>query len=84
MTIPLAPIYMSAITFVGTFLFVLVDRLEPNPRLAFIFKCALLGAGGAAIMTQLFRSAGVWVFGTFLPVPAPLLDLVEVARVGGR
>ena len=57
MTIALALLYISAITFAGTFLFVLVDVLEPNPRLAFVFKCALVGAGGAAIMTQLFRSA---------------------------
>ena len=50
MTILLALLYMSAIIFVGTFLFVMVDVLEPNARLAFVFKCALLAAGGSAIM----------------------------------
>ncbi|PWT82630.1 MAG: hypothetical protein C5B58_07885 [Acidobacteria bacterium] len=57
MTIALALIYISAIAFVGTILFAAVDWLEPNPRVAFIFKCALLGVGGAAIAHQLFRSA---------------------------
>jgi hypothetical protein len=57
MTILLALLYMSAIIFVGTFLFVMVDVLEPNARLAFVFKCALLAAGGSAVMAQLFRSA---------------------------
>ena len=60
MTIVLPLLYVSTIMLVGTFLFVLVDGVEPNPRLAFVFKCALLAAGGAAIMTQLFRSAGAW------------------------
>jgi len=57
MTIALALIYISAITFVGTLLFATVEWLEPNPRIAFIFNCALLGAGGAAIAHQLFQSA---------------------------
>ncbi len=57
MTVASALLYISAITFVGTFLFVTVDWLEPNPRLAFVFKCALLGSGGAVIVKQLMRSA---------------------------
>jgi hypothetical protein len=57
MTILLALLYMSAIIFVGTFLFVMVDVLEPNARLAFVFKCALLAAGGSAIGATIpFRS----------------------------
>jgi hypothetical protein len=57
MTVALALLYIAAITFVGTVLFAAVEWLEPNPRVAFIFKCALLGAGGVAIAHQLFRSA---------------------------
>jgi hypothetical protein len=50
---PLAFLYISAISYVGAFLFVAVDRLEPSPRLALIVKCAILAAGGAAIAKQL-------------------------------
>lgn len=57
MTVALALIYTSAITFVSAFLFFAVDWLEPNPRLSLVFKCALLAAGGVAIMTQLLRPA---------------------------
>jgi hypothetical protein len=57
MTIALALIYISAIVFVGTVLFAAVEWLEPNPGVAFVLKCALLGAGGVAIAHQLFRSA---------------------------
>jgi hypothetical protein len=57
MTVALALIYISVIIFVGTVLFAAVEWLEPNPRVAFIFKCALLGAGGTAIAHQLFRFA---------------------------
>jgi hypothetical protein len=32
---------------------VAVDGLEPNPRLAVIFKCALIAAGAAAIAHRL-------------------------------
>jgi hypothetical protein len=31
------------------------DWLEPNRRLAIIFKCAILAAGGAAIANQLLQ-----------------------------
>jgi hypothetical protein len=57
MTIALTLFYICTIVFVGTFLFVAIDWLEPNPRLAFIFKCALLAAGGVTIIMQLIRSA---------------------------
>ena len=52
MTIALTVLYIFAIFFVGQFLFLSVDLLEPNPRLAVILKCALLGVGGAAIHTS--------------------------------
>jgi hypothetical protein len=45
--------YASAIVFVGAFLVVAVDQFEPTPRLAVIFKCAIIAAGGAAIAKQL-------------------------------
>ena len=48
MTAVLAVLYISAIILVGAFLFVAVDWLEPNRRLAIVFKCAILAAGGAA------------------------------------
>jgi hypothetical protein len=34
------------------FLFVAVENLEPNRRLALVLKCAILAAGGAAIANQ--------------------------------
>jgi hypothetical protein len=52
MTIASTLLYMFAIYFVGSFLFVSVDLLEPNPRLALILKCALIGVCGVAIMNQ--------------------------------
>ena len=53
MTAVLAVLYISAIIFVGAFLFVAVDWLEPNRRLTIVFKCAILAAGGAAIAKHL-------------------------------
>ena len=53
MTAVLAVLYISAIIFVGAFLFVAVDWLEPNRRLAIVFKCAILATGGAAIAKHL-------------------------------
>jgi hypothetical protein len=53
MTAALAFLYISATSFVGAFLFVAVDRLEPSPRLALIFKCAILASGAAAIANHL-------------------------------
>ena len=53
MTAVLARLYICAIIIVGAFLFAAVDWLEPNRRLATVFKCAILVAGGAAIAKQL-------------------------------
>jgi hypothetical protein len=55
MTAVLAVIYVSAISIIGAFLSAGVDWLEPNRRLAIIFKCAILAAGGAAIANQLLQ-----------------------------
>ena len=55
MTAVLAVVYVSAISIIGTFLFAGIDWLEPNRRLAIIFKCAILAAGGAAIANQLLQ-----------------------------
>jgi hypothetical protein len=53
MTDALAILYVSWIGFVGAILFLSVDRLEPNPWVAILLKCALLTAGGAAIAKHL-------------------------------
>jgi hypothetical protein len=53
MTVALVFVYISAISSIGAFLFVAVDRLEPNRRLALVFKCAILAAGGAVIANHL-------------------------------
>jgi hypothetical protein len=42
-----------AITALGVILFFAVDELEPDRRLAVILQCALLAAGGGAIVNQL-------------------------------
>ncbi len=47
MTVLLALLYISAIFFVGTFLFMIVDWLEPIPLAFYV----------AAIAHQIFRSA---------------------------
>jgi hypothetical protein len=52
MTAALTSLYASAIILVAAFLFAAVEWLEPNPRLAIVFKCAILAAGGAAIAKQ--------------------------------
>jgi hypothetical protein len=49
MSVLLALLKLSMICFAGAFLFVAVDWLEPNRRLALIFKCAIIAAGGAVI-----------------------------------
>jgi hypothetical protein len=36
----------------AAFLFVAVENLEPNLRVAIVLKCAILAAGGAAIANQ--------------------------------
>ena len=53
MTAALVLVYISAISCIGAFLFVAVDRLEPNRRLALVFKCAILAAAGAVIANHL-------------------------------
>ena len=53
MTAILTSVYVAAIILLGAFLFAAVDWLEPNRRLAIIFKCAILAAGGAAIAEHL-------------------------------
>ena len=53
MTAILTSLHISLIIFLGAFLFTAVDWLEPNRRLAIIFKCAILAAGGAAIAAQM-------------------------------
>jgi hypothetical protein len=55
MTAALAFLYISAISFVGAFLFAAVDRLEPSPRLVLIFKCAILASGAAANVRARWR-----------------------------
>jgi hypothetical protein len=42
MTVALAFLYISAISYVGAFLFVAVDRLEPSPRLALVLSAQSL------------------------------------------
>jgi hypothetical protein len=52
-TAMLAFLYIPTVIFAAAFLFAAVERLEPNRRLAIVFKCAILAAGGAAIAKQL-------------------------------
>jgi hypothetical protein len=52
-TASLSLLYASAISVTGAFLFVAVERLEPNRRLAIVLKGAILAAGGTAIARQL-------------------------------
>ena len=49
----MSALYILAIILAAAFLFVAVERLEPNHRLAIVFKCAILAAGGVAIAKQL-------------------------------
>jgi len=54
MTADLLPrIYICAVIVIGACLFLAVDELEPNRRLAVVLRCAILAAGGAAIANQL-------------------------------
>jgi hypothetical protein len=48
-----ARLYFLAISFTGAFLFVAVEKIEPNRRFALVLKFAILAAGGAAIASQL-------------------------------
>ena len=45
--------YVCAIIAIAAILFLAVDELEPNRRLAVILQCAILGTGGGAIANQL-------------------------------
>ena len=53
MTAILTSLHVSAIILVAAFLFAAVEWIEPNHRLAIVFKRAILAAGGAAIAKQL-------------------------------
>jgi hypothetical protein len=53
MTDALARLYFLAISFTGAFLFMAVEKIEPNRRFALVLKCAILAAGAAAIANQL-------------------------------
>ena len=55
MLVPL--FFTSAIIILGAFLFAAVERLEPNPRIAIILKCAILATGGAVIAEHLLLVA---------------------------
>ncbi len=46
--------YVCAIVAIATVLFLAVDELEPNRRLAVFLQCAILATGGGAIANQLF------------------------------
>ena len=52
MWVALISIYALAITLTGSFLFTAVEWYEPNPRLATVFKIAILAAGAAAIANR--------------------------------
>ena len=49
----LRPYNICGITCLSIILFLAVDELEPNRRLAVILQCALLATGGGAIANQL-------------------------------
>ena len=49
----LHPYNICAITALGVILFLAIDELEPNRRLAVMLQCALLTTGGGAIVNQL-------------------------------
>jgi hypothetical protein len=49
----LARLYICAILAIATILFLAIDELEPNRRLAVILRCAILATRGSAIANQL-------------------------------
>ena len=49
----LLSLHICIILVIGACLYLAVDNLEPNRRLAAIFKCAILATGGVAIANQL-------------------------------
>ena len=52
----LAGLYICAIIAIATILFLAIDELEPNRRLAVILQCAIVATGGGAIVNQLVYS----------------------------
>ena len=56
----LAAIYVFAICGVTGILYVSVEWLEPNRRLALALKLLILAAAAAAIASQLIALASVW------------------------
>ena len=49
----LAGFHVFAIIIISSLLFSAIGRLEPDRRLATVFKCALVVTGGMAIVSQL-------------------------------
>jgi hypothetical protein len=45
--------YTCAIIAIAVILFLAVDELEPNRRVAFVLQCAILATGGGALINQL-------------------------------
>jgi len=45
--------YTCAIIAIAVILFLAVDELEPNRRVAFVLQCAILATGAGAIVNQL-------------------------------
>ncbi len=45
--------YVCAIIAIAVILFLAVDELEPNRRIAFFLHCAILATGTGAIVNQL-------------------------------
>ena len=58
MSAAIALLYISAICFVGAFLFVAIESLEPDRRVALVLKCAILATGGAAIFMTISLADG--------------------------
>ena len=46
-------IYVFAISYAAAMLYVSVDRLEPNRRLALVLKLLIFAAGAAAVASRL-------------------------------
>jgi hypothetical protein len=46
-------LYICEVIIIGACLFLAVDKLEPNRRLAIVLKCVIVVVGGAAIAKQL-------------------------------
>jgi hypothetical protein len=53
MTTALTILLISAICFIGAFLFKAIDRPEPNHWVDLLLKCAIVITGAAAIVHQL-------------------------------